>query len=114
MVVPIGKLLPGAKPLVSAMDPPAQLSVKVGAVHVAVAVQEASAFTLMLLGQPAITGTVTSVTVTVKEQLTLLPAASVTSYVTVFTPTGKVLPLARPAVRAVVTPAQLSVPTGAV
>jgi hypothetical protein len=57
--------------------PPAQLSVKFGAVHVATAVQTAPAFTLMLLGQAAITGAVKSTTVTVKEQVDVFPAASV-------------------------------------
>ena len=37
-------------------------------------------------------------TVTVKEQLELLPAASVPEYETVVAPSGKVLPLEKPAV----------------
>ncbi len=55
-----------------------------------------------------------SITVTVKLQLALLSAASVTSKVLVVTPTGKVSPEAKPAVWAVVAPEQLSVPIGAV
>ena len=53
-----------------------------------------------------------SVTVTVNEQVAVLPATSVTLKVLVVTPTGKEAPLARPAVWAVVCPAQLSAPTG--
>ena len=53
-------------------------------------------------------------TVTVKLQLAVSPAPSVTVYVTVVVPIGKTEPLAKPAVRAVVGPGQLSVPTGAV
>jgi len=53
-------------------------------------------------------------TVTVKLQLAVSPTASVTVYVTVVVPIGKTEPLAGPAVRAVVAPGQLSVPTGAV
>ena len=54
------------------------------------------------------------VTVTVNEHSAILPEASVTLWVTVVTPIGKVDPLVRPAVKAVVAPVQLSVPTGAV
>jgi hypothetical protein len=53
-------------------------------------------------------------TVTVKLQLAVSPTPSVTVYVTVVVPIGKTEPLAGPAVRAVVAPGQLSVPTGAV
>ena len=53
-------------------------------------------------------------TVTVNEQDVELLLVSVTVYVTVVVPTGKTDPLAGPAVRAVVAPGQLSVPTGAV
>jgi len=54
-----------------------QLSLAVGADQVAVAVHPAPALRLMLAGHPAITGAVLSVTVTVKEQVALLPLASV-------------------------------------
>ena len=77
MVTPNGKVLPGAAPVVRAMVAPEQLSVTVGTVQVAVAVQAAPAFTVMLDGQPAITGFVASTTVTVKEQVAVLPAPSV-------------------------------------
>ena len=68
-------------------------------------------FTLMLLGQ-VIVGTWLSLTVTVKEQVAVLPLASVTRKTLVVTPTGKLEPLARPAVCVVLLPAQLSEPTG--
>ena len=55
-----------------------------------------------------------STTVTVKEQVVVVPEASVTRKVFVVTPTGKVAPLARPTICVVVAPGQLSVPTGAV
>ena len=77
MVVPTGKALPEAGPAVRTMEAPEQLSLTVGAVQVATALQEAPALRLMSLGQPAITGAVLSATVTVKEQVLVLPAASV-------------------------------------
>ena len=55
-----------------------------------------------------------SVTVTVNEQVAVLPKASVTKNVFVVEPTGKDAPLPKPAVCVVVEPAQLSVPTGVV
>ena len=73
----------------------------------------AALLTLMLAGQ-AITGAWLSVTVTVKEQVAVRPETSVTTKVLVVTPAGKLEPDARPAVRTVVEPGQLSVPTGAV
>ena len=66
----------------------------------------------MLAGQ-AIVGGSASLIVTVKLQVAVIPAASVTTNVLVVIPTGNVAPLGRPAVCAVVAPAQLSVPTGA-
>ena len=54
-----------------------------------------------------------SVTVTVKEQVAVPPTA-VTTKVLVVAPTGKLAPLAKPAVWLVEAPGQLSVPTGAV
>jgi predicted secreted protein len=56
-----------------------QLSLAVGAVQVAVwlqAVLPIPVFTDMFDGQPVITGTVLSATVTVKLQVAVLPAAS--------------------------------------
>ena len=67
---------------------------------------------VILAGQ-VMDGSCVSVMVTVNEQVAVLPAASVTTNVFVVVPTGKVAPLARPAVWAVVCPGQLSVPIGA-
>src|SRR2546421_4581914 len=55
-----------------------------------------------------------SVTVTVNEQLAVLPLASVAVYATVVVPTGNAEPEAGPAVRVTLTPGQLSLPAGAV
>ena len=56
-----------------------------------------------------------SLTVTVNEQVAVKPAASVTLYVSVVLPLGKVVePGAKPAINVVVAPVQLSVPAGAV
>lgn len=59
-------------------------------------------------------GGVTSLTVTVKEHVDVLPDASVTRNVFVVTPEGNVEPLANPVVLMVEAPEQLSVPVGAV
>ena len=67
----------------------------------------------MLAGQVIVGGSV-SLTVTVKLHVAVSPAASVTTKVLTVAPTGKVAPLARPAVCADVDAGQLSVPTGAV
>lgn len=55
-----------------------------------------------------------SVTVTVNEQVAVFPETSVTRKVLVVVPTGKVAPLPKPAICAVVAPPQLSVPIGVV
>ena len=55
-----------------------------------------------------------SVTVTVKEQVAVNPAPSVTLNVLVVVPLGKEAPLAEPAIWVVDAPEQLSVPVGAV
>jgi hypothetical protein len=57
----------------------------------------ASLLTVMLEGQ-VIVGSSVSFTVTVKEQVAVLPLASVTSKVFVVVPTGKSLPLGKPPV----------------
>jgi hypothetical protein len=75
-VTPLVKVLPELLLLVNV--PPLQLSVKVGAIQLTTASQdEAFAFTVMLEGQPVITGAVLSTTVTVKEHVAVFPAASV-------------------------------------
>src|SRR5436309_12825257 len=65
----------------------------------------------MLDGQLLADGAL-SVTVAVKVQVSVLPAASVTRNTLVVTPTGKADPLANPPVCVVTAPAQLSVPSG--
>ena len=69
-------------------------------------------FTVIFAGQ-TITGAKPE-TVTVKEHVAVKPAPSVTVCVTKVVPIGKVDPLERPAVKTVIAPEQLSVPTGAV
>jgi hypothetical protein len=76
-VVPTGKVAPGLWLLVKLCTP--QLSDAVGAVQLTGllhCVLPIPVLTDMLAGQPAITGTVLSATVTVKLQVAVLPAAS--------------------------------------
>ena len=114
VVVPTGKLLPLAKPAVCAVVAPEQLSVPTGALYVTVAAHcPEAALALMFAGQVMLGGWL-SATVTVKLQLAVWLLAAVTVKVFVVVPTGKLLPLAKPAVRVVLAPEQLSVPTGAV
>lgn len=61
---------------------------------------------------PSIRGDSASDTVTLKEHVLVRPAASVAVNVWLVLPTGKALPLARPAVCNVDTPGQLSAPMG--
>jgi len=75
VVVPKGKASPLLWLLVKLATE--QLSLAVGAVQVAIALQELPALMLMFAGHPPITGAVLSVTVTVKEQVAVLPLASV-------------------------------------
>ena len=93
-----------------------QLSVADGGVHVTVVPQvptAASAFTVIVAGQPVIVGFVTSVTTTLNEHVAVLPPASVAVYVTGVDPTGKKSP--GDLVLVNVSPAvQLSEATGAV
>jgi hypothetical protein len=58
------------------------------------------------------TGLIRSLMVTVNWHVVVFPAASVARNTFVVVPTGKVEPLARPEIWAVVVPAQLSVATG--
>ena len=78
VVLPRLKVLPLAGPPVCAMEAPEQLSVTVGAVQFATALQEPPAFTVMLLGHATMVGTCVSFTVTVKLQLAVLLNRSVT------------------------------------
>ena len=74
------------------MVPPLQLSAKVGAIQLAIAWQDPSAFTVMSEGQPEMTGLIASCTSTLKEQVEMFPAASVAVYVTAVVPMLNVLP----------------------
>ena len=75
-----------------------QLSVPTGVAYTIVAPQTpASLFCAMLPGQ-AITGSSVSFTVTVNEQVEVLPLASVTVNVFTVTPTGNNEPDTKPAV----------------
>ena len=106
-VVPTGKKLPDAIEYVIVEAGIAVVSVaaKVTLVpHCPVVL-----FTTIFIGQTITGGTPT--TVTVNEQVAVLPEASVAVYVTVLTPIGKVDPLIKPSVWLVVTPEQLSVAT---
>ena len=72
-----------------------QLSVADGGVHVTVVPQvptAASAFTVIVDGQPVIVGFVTSFTTTLKVHVDCLPEASVAVYVTAVVPTTKKFP----------------------
>jgi uncharacterized protein YunC (DUF1805 family) len=109
-VDPIEKVLPGV--FVAVSVPPEQLSVKVGAVQLTTALQEVLAVTVMSEGQPEISGSIRSCTITLNEQVEAFPAASFAVYVTGVVPTEKVLPGAFVVVS--VPPEQLSVKIGAV
>src|SRR5438132_6812437 len=113
VVVPAPNTEPGAGPAVRVVTAPGQLSVPTGGVQLPTAPDGQVGSSVWLDGQ-LITGFSTSFTVTVNEQDVLFPLVSVTSKVFVVVPTGKVEPLGRPAVCAVVAPGQLSEPTGVV
>jgi len=114
VVMPTGKLLPLAMPVVCAVLAPEQLSVPTGAVYVTGAAHcPEAALAVMSAGQEIIGGWLSD-TVTVNAQEAVWLLAAVTTKVLVVMPTGKLLPLAMPVVRAVLAPEQLSVPTGAV
>ena len=110
VVEPFANVEPGAGPDVCSTDGVPQLSLADGALHEAVLIH---ADNIIFDGQD-IVGFCISFTVTVNEQVAVLPPASVTLKVFVVVPTGNVDPLARPAIRVVTEPEQLSVPTGAV
>ena len=115
-VVPKGKIDPGVWDFVQVILPDVvQLSATVGSTQVTTALHESVSLSWVIsVGQSDITGISLSVMVTVKLQLVVLLEASVTSKVLIVSPTGKALPLINPAVWTVLTPGQLSVPTGAV
>jgi len=114
VVAPIGNTDPLARPDVCTVLALGQLSLPEGVVYVTVAPHTpASLLTVTLEGQ-LIVGSSVSLTVTVKLHVAVLPFASVTLYVFVVTPIGKIDPLAWPDVCTVLAPGQLSVPTGVV
>ena len=76
--------------------------------------QEPVAVLTVILEGQVIAGGCVSFTVTLKVQVAVRPPASVAVNVLTVVPTGKVAPLARPAVCTVVTPGQLSIATGVV
>lgn len=79
-----------------------------------VAVQPAAFAASVTFAGALMLGVWMSLTVTVKLHIAVLPAASVTVKALVVMPMGNVAPDGKPAVCAVVAPAQLSLPTGAV
>ena len=114
VVVPTGKAAPLAKPAVCEVDGPAQLSAPTGAVKVTTFEHKPGSLLPVIFAGQVIVGNSLSLMDTVKLQVAVLPAASVTRKVFVVVPTGKAAPEAKPAVCVVVEPAQLSAPTGEV
>ena len=114
VVTPTGNVAPLARPAVCVVVWPGQLSVPAGVVYVTTAEQLFRSLACVMFDGQVMAGDCVSLTVTVNEQLAVLPAASVTKNVLVVTPTGNAAPLARPAVCVVVWPGQLSVPAGVV
>ncbi len=106
-VVPEGKLDPLAKPAVCAKLDPAQLSLKLTEYVTIAAHWPGSLLTTTLAGQVMV-GISVSLTVTVKEQVAVLPEPSVTVKLLAVVPEGKLEPLAKPDVCAKFAPAQLS------
>jgi hypothetical protein len=71
-----------------------QLSLAVGAVHVATAEHSPDVlFKLIIAGQLLMTGSSVSVTTTLNEHVAISPFTSVAVYVTVVVPTGNTSPL---------------------
>ena len=103
VVVPMGNAVPDAGTHV--IVTPGQLSVAVGA-KFTTAVHLAGSVSFVMSPGQAIFGASLSLTVTVNEQLSLLPAASVATDLTVVVPLGNVEPDA--GVETTVTPGQLS------
>ncbi len=107
------KFVDGGGVCVTVIDPlGVQLSLKERGAHVPNVPEHVPLAGIIWFGGQMINGACVSFTVTVKAQVALLLAPSVTLKVFVVTPTGKVAPDARPDVWVVVWPEQLSVPTG--
>lgn len=112
VVTPFGKAKPDAGVQITLLTP-GQLSVAAGVTNVATAVQRLVSVLFTMFAGQVKEGSVTSLTVTVKEQEPRLPAASATEQVTVVTPFWKVEPLAGTQVT-MPTPVQLSLAVGVV
>src|SRR5436190_1173343 len=103
----MGKEAPLASPASCATVCPEQLSDEL-IMYVTAALQAfASLFTVVLAGQ-AMVGAWLSRTVTLNEQVAVLPEASVTRKLLMVVPMGKEAPLAKPLSCATVCPEQLS------
>lgn len=99
VVMPIGNADPEGNPAVCVTTSPIQLSVATGATHDTFAKHDPGVLlTLMLAGHELNTGNWLSVTVTVKEQILVLPLASTALYEILVVPMGKDEPEDNPAV----------------
>jgi hypothetical protein len=107
VVVPTGKKEPEAGEQLTVTG---QLSVTVGSGNVTKAPHSPGSLEMVISTGQVITGGSVSFTVTVKEHVAVLPAASVAVQVTVVFPTGKKVPDA--GVQVAVAPGQLSVTVG--
>ncbi|MCG3150537.1 MAG: hypothetical protein PCFJNLEI_04023 [Verrucomicrobiae bacterium] len=112
MLVPLAKVEPLGGTLTTVA--PGQLSPTVGANVIGAETHWPGAVLVTMFAGQAIVGASRSTTVTVKLQVLVLLLASTTWNVFVVTPTGKVLPLGRPAICVVVAVGQSGVTTGAV
>jgi hypothetical protein len=91
VVVPMGKVSPGSCDDTRVTNP--QLSVAIGAVQVATASHSSSATSsISATGQPEITGSTSSTTITLKVHVAIFPAGSVAVYKTAVVPFGKISP----------------------
>jgi hypothetical protein len=107
VVIPNGNTSPEVWVLVSVT--PKQLSLAVGAVHVAIPSHEPTVvLVLMFAGRPTIAGAVLSITVITCVAVAVFPTASVAVQVTLVVPSGKIAGASFVTVTAV----QLSVATG--
>jgi hypothetical protein len=114
-VAPIGNADPLGKPAVwLIITAPGQLSEAAGGAHDTTELHNPGVlFTAMFEGQEVNVGASLSVTVTVNEQITESPAASVAVNEILVVPNGKTDPLGKPAVCVINNPGQLSVAAGA-
>ena len=109
LVVPTGNEEPDARPRLTIVGDAVQLSVAVASAKVTTAVHAPAAAGSVTDAGQAITGACVSVTTTAKEQVALLPAASVARKVTLVVPSGKVEPEASPRLTIAGDAVQLSV-----